>query len=75
MATDVIMPRMGDMEEGTLLRWLIEDGQAVSKGQPLLVIQTEKANLEIEAPASGTLTILVQAGETVPMGTVVARIA
>lgn len=63
------------MEEGTLLRWLVADGQAVSKGEPMLSVQTDKADVEIEAPASGRVTILVPAGETVPVGTVLARIS
>lgn len=75
MACDVIIPRLGDMEEGTLLGWLVGNGVVVVKGQTIVEIETEKANVEIEAPASGQLTILVPAGKTVPVGTVLGTIS
>ena len=54
--TEVIMPKMGDgMEEGTLLEWLKNDGDKVKSGQVIGSIQTDKATLELEAPASGYL--------------------
>ena len=68
--TEVIMPKMGDgMEEGTLLEWLKKDGEAVRSGEVIGTIQTDKATLELEAPGSGKLAgILIQPGETVPVG-------
>lgn len=74
--TEVIMPKMGDgMEEGTLLEWLKKDGEAVKSGEVIGTIQTDKATLELEAPASGTLTgILLEAGGTVPVGQPIALI-
>lgn len=73
---EVIMPKMGDgMEEGTLLEWLKNDGDAVKSGEPIANIQTDKATLEMEAPAAGKLGgILVQAGANVPVGKPMAAI-
>ena len=67
---------MGDgMEEGTLLDWLKKEGDSVKSGEILGNIQTDKATLELEAPGSGTLAgILVQAGETVPVGRPIAAL-
>ena len=57
MATDVIMPALGvAQEKGTLLNWLKAEGQSVTKGEPLMEVETDKATVEIEAPASGILT-------------------
>jgi pyruvate dehydrogenase E2 component (dihydrolipoyllysine-residue acetyltransferase) len=77
MATNVIMPSLGfDMTEGQLARWLKNEGDPVEKGQAIAEIETEKATVEIEAASSGILTrIFVQAGETVPVGTVIGVIA
>jgi pyruvate dehydrogenase E2 component (dihydrolipoamide acetyltransferase) len=70
---NVIMPSLGfDMTEGQLARWLKNEGDPVEKGQAIAEIETEKATVEIEAAASGILArILVQAGQTVPVGTVI----
>ena len=57
MATNVIMPALGVAQQtGTLLKWLKAEGQSVSKGEPLMEIETDKATVEIEAPGSGILT-------------------
>jgi pyruvate dehydrogenase E2 component (dihydrolipoamide acetyltransferase) len=74
--TEVIMPKMGDgMEEGTLVEWLKKDGDEVKQGETIANIQTDKATLEMEAPSSGKLTgFLIQAGETVPVGTPIAAV-
>jgi pyruvate dehydrogenase E2 component (dihydrolipoamide acetyltransferase) len=74
--TDVIMPKMGDgMEEGTLVEWLKREGEAVKSGEVIGTIQTDKATLELEAPASGTLSgLLLKGGETVPVGQPIAAI-
>ncbi|MFQ5888531.1 MAG: dihydrolipoamide acetyltransferase family protein [Gemmatimonadota bacterium] len=73
---DVIMPQMGEsIAEGTLTRWLKEVGQPVQRDEDLFEISTDKVDADIPAPASGTLVeVLVQAGETVEVNTVVARI-
>lgn len=77
MATNVLMPKMGyDMTEGKILRWIKNEGDAVTKGEPVAEIQTEKVNIEIEAFASGILAkILHEAGEDVPVGEAIAVIA
>ena len=77
MATDVLMPAMGyDMTEGTIVRWLKQPGDAVQRGEPLAEIETDKAVVEIEAFAEGTLAqIVVVEGEVVPVGAVIAVIA
>ena len=62
------------MNEGQVSQWLVEDGQAVTAGQPLFVLEAEKSANEIEAPASGTLKILKGTGETFPVGTVLGTI-
>lgn len=74
--TEVIMPKMGDgMEEGTLVEWLKKEGDAIKSGEVIGNIQTDKATLELEAPGSGTLAgILIQAGETVPVGVPIAAL-
>jgi pyruvate/2-oxoglutarate dehydrogenase complex dihydrolipoamide acyltransferase (E2) component len=72
MATDVIIPKIGfAMNEGQITEWLIADGQPVSAGQPLFVLEAEKSANEVEAPASGILKILKPVGETYEVGTVI----
>jgi pyruvate dehydrogenase E2 component (dihydrolipoyllysine-residue acetyltransferase) len=70
MPTNVIMPALGVAQQtGTLLKWLRAEGQSVSKGDPLMEIETDKATVEIEAPASGVLTqVIAKAGDEVPVG-------
>jgi pyruvate dehydrogenase E2 component (dihydrolipoamide acetyltransferase) len=72
---EVVMPRLSDsMEEGTIVRWLKEDGERVSEGEPLAEVETDKATVTFEADAEGTLRILVGEGETVPIGKLIAQI-
>jgi pyruvate dehydrogenase E2 component (dihydrolipoamide acetyltransferase) len=73
---EVIMPKMGDaMEEGTILRWIKQEGEDVSEGDVLAEIETDKVNLEMEAEDSGTLAqILAQEGESVAVGEAIAFI-
>src|SRR6266702_2203210 len=77
MATDVIMPQMGEsIFEGTITKWLKKPGEKVQRDEPLFEISTDKVDAEIPAPASGTLQdIKVQAGATVQVNTVVGTIA
>jgi pyruvate dehydrogenase E2 component (dihydrolipoamide acetyltransferase) len=77
LPTNVIMPSLGfDMTEGLLARWLKNEGDPVVKGQAIAEIETEKATVEIEAAAAGILArIIVHAGETVPVGTLIGVIA
>ena len=71
---EVMMPQMGaDMTEGVLLRWLVAPGDKVERGQAIAEIETDKANIEIEAFESGTLQqTLVAEGATVPVGAPIA---
>ena len=70
MAKEVIMPALGMAQEtGTLLKWLKSPGETVVKGEPLMEIETDKATVEIEAPASGVLAeVSAQPGDVVPVG-------
>jgi pyruvate dehydrogenase E2 component (dihydrolipoamide acetyltransferase) len=76
MATDVTMPRLSDsMEEGTILKWIVEEGGEVKRGEPLCEIETDKANMTYEADTDGVLLeIVVQEGETVALGEVIAKV-
>ena len=76
MASDVTMPRLSDsMEEGTVLKWLVDEGAEVKRGEPLVEIETDKANMTYDADADGTLIeIVAQEGDTLAIGEVIARI-
>jgi 2-oxoglutarate dehydrogenase E2 component (dihydrolipoamide succinyltransferase) len=75
-AVDVVMPQMGvSVSEGTVTKWLKQEGEQVEADESLLEISTDKVDTEVPSPASGTLTqILVQEGETVDVGTKLAVI-
>jgi pyruvate dehydrogenase E2 component (dihydrolipoyllysine-residue acetyltransferase) len=70
------MPRLSDsMEEGTILTWLKQVGDEVAVGEELVEIETDKANMAYESDVAGTLQeILAQEGDTLPIGTPIARI-
>jgi pyruvate dehydrogenase E2 component (dihydrolipoamide acetyltransferase) len=76
LATNVIMPALGVAQQtGKLLKWLKTDGQTVTKGEPLMEIETDKATVEIEAAASGILArVSAQPGDEVPVGQTIALI-
>ena len=76
MASDVTMPRLSDsMEEGTVLKWLVDEGGEVKRGEPLVEIETDKANMTYDADSDGVLVeIVAQEGDTLPIGEVIARI-
>jgi Pyruvate/2-oxoglutarate dehydrogenase complex, dihydrolipoamide acyltransferase (E2) component, and related enzymes len=76
MQTDIIMPQLGEsIAEGTIITWLISPGGRVEKDQSLLEVETDKVALEIPSPSSGFLTdVLISAGQTVPVGTLLARL-
>lgn len=76
MATEIKMPQLGEsVTEGTIGRWLKRPGEPVAKYEPLLEVITDKVDTEVPAPSAGTLLeILVAEGETVPVGTVIARL-
>src|SRR3954452_8347867 len=72
---DVSMPRLSDsMEEGTILKWLKSDGDEISKGEELVEIETDKANMTYEADSDGTLEIVAKEGDTLPVGETIARL-
>ena len=75
-AVDVVMPQMGvSVSEGTVTRWLKQEGEHIEADEPLLEISTDKVDTEVPSPASGTVTqILVQEGETVDVGTKLGQI-
>lgn len=69
------MPRLSDsMEEGTILKWLKSDGDDVSKGEELVEIETDKANMTYEADEAGTLEIVAQEGDTLAVGETICRL-
>ena len=75
MATQVLLPKIGfSMNEATLAEWMVADGTAVSEGQPLYALESDKSVQEVEAPASGTLKIIAQVGEVYEVGAVLAEI-
>jgi pyruvate dehydrogenase E2 component (dihydrolipoamide acetyltransferase) len=76
MASDVTMPRLSDsMEEGTVLKWLVDEGSEVKRGEPLVEIETDKANMTYESDTDGTLIeVVAQEGDTLAIGEVIARI-
>src|SRR5882724_9003333 len=76
MATDVTMPRLSDsMEEGTILKWIVDEGGEVKRGEPLVEIETDKANMTYEADSDGVLVeVVASEGDTLPIGEVIARI-
>ncbi|MEW6178500.1 MAG: dihydrolipoamide acetyltransferase family protein [Chloroflexota bacterium] len=77
MAEIIAMPKLGfDMAEGTLVRWVVGEGEKIEKGQVLAEIETDKATVEVESSAAGVVyRHLVKAGDIVPVGTPIAVIA
>jgi pyruvate dehydrogenase E2 component (dihydrolipoamide acetyltransferase) len=73
---DVTLPKWGmTMQEGTIAAWLVSVGDAVKEGDPIATVETEKVDADVEAPSSGVLEeIVVDAGSTVGVGSVIARI-
>jgi pyruvate dehydrogenase E2 component (dihydrolipoamide acetyltransferase) len=76
MAAEITMPRLSDsMEEGTILKWLVSEGDEIERGQEIVEIETDKANMTYESDTEGTLIeIVAQEGDTLPLGEVIARI-
>ncbi len=74
MAETITMPKLGfDMQEGTLIRWLRNEGEAIDKGDVLAEIETDKATVEVESSARGIIRrLLVDQGAIVPIGTPIA---
>ncbi|MEX2223414.1 MAG: biotin/lipoyl-containing protein, partial [Candidatus Rokuibacteriota bacterium] len=75
MTAEVRIPQLGEsVTEGTIARWLKQDGDVVEAEEPVLELETDKATMEIPAGASGQLSIVEPPGAVVHVGTVVARI-
>lgn len=75
MATEIRIPKIGvSMTEGTISEWCVADGAVVAAGQPLYNIELDKSTNEIEAPVSGTVRILGEAGTVYAVGALVATI-
>lgn len=71
----ILLPQLGfSMSEGTLVKWLVDDGATVSEGDPLFSLEADKAVQDVEAPATGTVRILLGPGEDYPVGTVLGEI-
>ena len=76
MSTSLTIPRLEmAMTEGVLAEWLVADGAQVNEGDPIYVLETNKATQDITAPAAGKLTQKAAAGETYPVGTDIGEIA
>jgi pyruvate dehydrogenase E2 component (dihydrolipoamide acetyltransferase) len=77
MVSEVVMPKMGyDMTEGTIVRWVKQEGDEVKHGEVIAEVETTKVTVEVEAYGSGVLRkIVVREGQTVPVGEVIAIIA
>jgi pyruvate dehydrogenase E2 component (dihydrolipoamide acetyltransferase) len=69
------MPRLSDsMEEGTIVKWLVEDGASVSRGDEIAEIETDKATMTYEIDSDGVISFVASEGETLPIGSVIARL-
>jgi pyruvate/2-oxoglutarate dehydrogenase complex dihydrolipoamide acyltransferase (E2) component len=77
MAQHVCMPRLSqDMTQGRIVEWLKKEGEAVKEGEPLVLVESDKAEVELQAPQSGILRrVLVGAGEEADVGTPLAILA
>jgi pyruvate dehydrogenase E2 component (dihydrolipoamide acetyltransferase) len=75
--TTIRMPQLGEtIVEGTILKWLKQEGEAIDRDEPLFEISTDKVDTEVPSPVAGTVEkILVQEGQTVPVGTDLAEVS
>src|SRR3954467_12873737 len=72
---EILMPKLSDsMEEGTIVRWLVDEGAEVRRGEELAEIETDKATMVFEAEAAGPVWIIAAEGDSVAVGGVIARI-
>ncbi len=71
----IMIPQAGvTMTEGTIVGWLVDDGDLVTAGQPLYTLETEKVEMEVECPATGVVRLFGSVGETYPVGEVVGHV-
>ncbi len=72
-ATNLVVPHMGVVEEVLIVEWLVSDGATVAEGEPVVLVETNKAETELEAPTAGVLRILTPAGDDeIPVGETIA---
>ncbi|MGY1695529.1 MULTISPECIES: biotin/lipoyl-containing protein [unclassified Geodermatophilus] len=73
---DVVLPKWGmTMQEAVVGEWLVAVGDEVSEGQPLVTVESDKVDADVESPGSGVVAeILVETGETAEVGAVIARL-
>jgi pyruvate/2-oxoglutarate dehydrogenase complex dihydrolipoamide acyltransferase (E2) component len=75
MPTVLRIPKAAvSMQDGTLVEWLVADGGQVAEGQPIYNLEIEKSTMEVEAPASGTLKQIGQAGQSYRVGETIGEI-
>jgi len=75
VAEIVNIPRLGvSMTEGTIIRWLVATGDRVEIGTPLYLLESNKAEVEVESSVGGVIVSLAQEGETYPVGAQIAEI-
>ncbi len=75
MSVDYLMPKLAmAMNEGTIISWLVEQGERVERGQPFITIETEKVEYDCESPTTGFVDLLCPEGETAACGEVIARL-
>jgi pyruvate/2-oxoglutarate dehydrogenase complex dihydrolipoamide acyltransferase (E2) component len=69
VSTPINIPQLGvSMTEGTLVEWLVADGDSVTAGQPIYRVETDKVENDVEAAVSGTIRIIGEVGETYDVG-------
>ena len=75
VGSSINIPKLGwTMEEGTVTEWLVDDGATVTEGDPLYMLESDKVENEVAAPATGVLRQIAAAGEAYPVGTQIATI-
>jgi pyruvate/2-oxoglutarate dehydrogenase complex dihydrolipoamide acyltransferase (E2) component len=75
MRHDVLLPKAGmSMTEGTILEFTVEDGASVEEGQPLYMFETDKTEMVVDAPQSGTVHHAATVGQTLEVGDLVCSI-
>jgi pyruvate/2-oxoglutarate dehydrogenase complex dihydrolipoamide acyltransferase (E2) component len=75
MSVEVKIPQIGfSTQEGTLVEWLVPNGERVQEGAPLYTLELDKAVQEVIAPASGTLKVRAETGQVYAVGTLIAEI-
>jgi acetyl/propionyl-CoA carboxylase alpha subunit len=75
VGSSINIPKLGwTMEEGTVTEWLVDDGATVAEGDPLYILESDKVENEVAAPATGVLRQLAVAGEAYPVGTEIGTI-